>query len=173
MQASDISQVVAIDHHSFPNPWSASSYEYELAKNPASHFYVALHIGEEAIQVRPGWVARLFRKPAARQVVGYAGFWFIVDEVHISTLAVHPDWRGQGVGDQLLLHLLRRALDLGAAEATLEVRVSNRVAQNLYRKYGFEIVGERKRYYRDGEDALLMTVNLDRARQARLIPAGE
>jgi len=173
MEPGDIPQVAAIDLRSFPNPWSPNSYDYELTQNQASHFFVALDAGPEAAQPSEGWLTRLFRKSSTRYVVGYVGFWFIVDEVHISTIAVHPDWRGRGVGNQLLRTALRRALELGAAEATLEVRVSNHAAQNLYRKYGFENVGERKRYYRNGEDALLMTVNLDKARQARLIPVSE
>ena len=81
--------------------------------------------------------------------------------VHVSTIAVHPDWRGHGVGEALFVHLLETALDLGAVTATLEVRVTNERAQGLYRKYLFEVVGRRKRYYRDnGEDALLMTAEL-------------
>ena len=81
-----------------------------------------------------------------------------VDEAHISTIAVSDDWRGRGLGELLLLNLLREAYDFSASLATLEVRRSNIVAQSLYRKYLFKLVGERKRYYQGREDALIMTV---------------
>jgi ribosomal-protein-alanine N-acetyltransferase len=92
------------------------------------------------------------------RVLGYGGFWAIVDEAHISTIAVHPDWRGRGLGAMVLAALIDTAILRGAAEVTLEVRVSNEIAQNLYRRYGFVEVGRRKKYYRDNnEDALIMT----------------
>ncbi len=169
MRLDDVEAVLAIDRLSFPLPWSASSYRYELTQNTHSYFFVALAAPGAAGGARHGWRERLstlLKGPAeaasgSRLVVGYAGFWYIVDEAHISTIAVHPDWRGQGAGKQLLLGLPERALDLNAVKATLEVRVSNTRAQNLYRKYWFEEVGRRRRYYRDnGEDALLMTAEL-------------
>ena len=169
MRLEDIDAVLSIDRLSFPLPWSASSYRYELTQNSHSYFFVALASPGDAASPRGGWRARLsmLLKGASetpgepRLVVGYAGFWYIVDEAHISTIAVHPDWRGQGAGEQLLTGLLERALDLHAVKATLEVRVTNTRAQNLYRKYAFEEVGRRRRYYRDnGEDALLMTAEL-------------
>jgi ribosomal-protein-alanine N-acetyltransferase len=169
MRLDDIDAVLAIDRLSFPRPWSASSYRYELTQNTHSYFFVALAQASGAAGLRAGWRLRLSSllkggaepAPAPRLVVGYAGFWYIVDEAHISTIAVHPDWRGQGAGEQLLVGVLERALDLQAVKTTLEVRVTNTRAQNLYRKYGFEEVGRRRRYYRDnGEDALLMTAEL-------------
>jgi [ribosomal protein S18]-alanine N-acetyltransferase len=169
MRLDDIEAVLDIDRLSFPLPWSTSSYRYELTQNTHSYFFVALAPQSGAAGPRGGWRERLSGllkaspepPPAPRLVVGYAGFWYIVDEAHISTIAVHPDWRGQGAGEQLLVGLLERALDLNAVKATLEVRVTNTRAQNLYRKYGFEEVGRRRRYYRDnGEDALLMTAEL-------------
>jgi ribosomal-protein-alanine N-acetyltransferase len=91
-------------------------------------------------------------------VVGYSGMWIMVDEAHITTIAVDPAYRSEGIGELLLLALLERAQDRGAGEATLECRVSNDVAQRLYRKYTFRDAGIRKRYYSDdGEDALIMT----------------
>lgn len=166
----DIPQVVAIDQQSFPNPWSANSYRYELTQNQAAHFFVAL---DPAPAARPSFLGWLLGQAGKRRVIGYVGFWSVVDEIHISTIAVHPRWRGRGIGEQLLQTVLQQALELGAVEVTLEVRVTNTVAQKLYRKYGFEEVGHRPRYYRDGEDALLMTVNLEKARRAKLIvPAG-
>ena len=85
----------------------------------------------------------------------------MVDEAHIATIASHPEWRGRGVGELLLLNMLRVAQQIQAINTTLEVRVSNQAAQNLYRKYNFEEVGRRKAYYQDNrEDALIMTVTV-------------
>jgi [ribosomal protein S18]-alanine N-acetyltransferase len=90
-------------------------------------------------------------------VIGYAGLWLMVDEAHITTIAVHPDHRGQGVGELLFLGLIDIAREMKAQRLTLEVRVSNTSAQALYRKYGMEIAGMRRRYYSDnGEDAYIM-----------------
>ena len=173
MTVDDIDRVMEIDTLSFPLPWSPTSYRYELTQNPNSHFVVAVTgdappaggpKGPDSLveRLNPShWFRPAVPPPPARQVVGYGGFWFIVDEAHISTIAVHPDWRGQGVGEILFVNMLEQALDLGALTATLEVRVTNAAAQALYRKYEFEQTGRRKRYYRDnGEDALLMTAEL-------------
>lgn len=159
MQLSDIPQVLEIDRLSFPLPWSASSYRHELTDNPAAYFLVALETRP------PAWPARwLWWRAAPRAVVGYVGCWLIVDEVHISTIAVHPQQRGRGLGEQLLQAVFRRAAETQMALVTLEVREGNLIAQNLYRKYNFDVVGRRKRYYRDNhEDALLMTAYLNRA----------
>jgi ribosomal-protein-alanine N-acetyltransferase len=101
--------------------------------------------------------AHFFVAEQAGQVVGAAGYWFIVDECHISTIATHPDWRQQGIGRLLLEAMLRHAVGLGAVMAALEVRVSNTVAIHLYEQYGFVVNRVRKRYYRDNlEDALEM-----------------
>ena len=82
----------------------------------------------------------------------------MVDEAHISTIATMREWRGRGIGELLLVAMIDEAQSLGAEKVTLEVRVSNLVAQNLYRKYGFKVEGRRRRYYSDnGEDALIMT----------------
>lgn len=90
-------------------------------------------------------------------IVGYAGLWLMVDEAHITTIAVSPRYQGQGVGELLLLALIDCAIALNARWLTLEVRVSNVIAQSLYRKYTFREMGVRKRYYSDdGEDALVM-----------------
>jgi ribosomal-protein-alanine N-acetyltransferase len=143
MEERDIPQVMAIDRLSFANPWSAESYRYELTDNRAAHFWVLLAPAPET----------------ERQVAGYAGFWLIVDEAHIATLAVHPLWRRRGLGEKLLLLMLRQARELGATLATLEVRAGNQAARHLYGRHGFAEVGRRKRYYQDnGEDALLLTV---------------
>ncbi len=168
MEKSDITQVAEIDRLSFPIPWGSTSYEYELVENRAAHFIVA--VDRDAAPPRAHWLAWLSGfQPPKRKVIGYAGFWLIVDEAHIGTLAVHPAWRGQGLGEQLLVALLHDAIERGAILATLEVRMSNHVAQRLYRKYAFEVVGRRKQYYRDNkEDALLMTVRLGEAYRQRI-----
>jgi len=84
----------------------------------------------------------------------------MVDEAHISTIASHPDWRRNGVGELLLVAMIESAAEMGAGVVTLEVRASNQGAQSLYRKYGFEQVGLRKRYYSDNnEDALIMSTS--------------
>ena len=94
------------------------------------------------------------------EIVGYAGLWLMVDEAHITTFAVAPRHRRQGIGQVMLLHLLGLAESVGASVATLEVRVSNTSAQRLYQKYGFRPVGVRTRYYTDNnEDALIMTTD--------------
>ncbi len=136
MMLADLPAVLEVDRLAFALPWSENSFRHELLENEQSHLFVAEHEG---------------------QVVGVAGYWFIVDECHISTLAVHPAWRRQGIGELLLRTLLTHAQNLGALMAVLEVRVSNLVAIALYRKYGFEVNRVRKRYYRDNhEDALEM-----------------
>jgi ribosomal-protein-alanine N-acetyltransferase len=142
MTLGDLPEVLRIDRASFPLPWSERSYRFELTENPASHMLVA--VSREGREMR---------------LVGYAGFWIFVDEAHISTLAVDPDYRRMGLGAELLRSVLDEAARIDADLATLEVRVSNQAAVNLYHKFGFQIVGRRPKYYRDNEeDALLMTI---------------
>ena len=158
MELADVPQVAEIERMSFPLPWSAHAIRRELAENANAHFLVAYRSGDP-----PGPVelwARWLRRRAARTITGYIGYWYIADEAHISTVAVHPEFRRQRIGDRLLTAMLRHAGSLGATLATLEVRASNLAAQALYRKHGFEEVGRRRGYYRDNdEDALLMTVS--------------
>ena len=114
-----------------------------------------------------GRLGRLLRPPdpppspeleeELRSIVGYAGIWVMTDEAHVTTIASHPELRGRGVGELLLVALIHRGMEIGARWMTLEVRASNAVAQNLYRKYTFKEMGVRRRYYSDnGEDALVM-----------------
>jgi ribosomal-protein-alanine acetyltransferase len=92
-----------------------------------------------------------------RSIVGYAGIWVMTDEAHVTTIASHPNMRGRGIGELLLVALVHRGMEVGARWMTLEVRASNMVAQGLYRKYTFKEMGVRRRYYSDnGEDALVM-----------------
>ncbi len=89
--------------------------------------------------------------------MGYAGLWLMSDEAHITTIAVHPKYRGEGIGELLLVQIIDSARDIGARWLTLEVRKSNQIAQALYQKYTFREMGLRRRYYSDdGEDALVM-----------------
>jgi ribosomal-protein-alanine N-acetyltransferase len=107
-------------------------------------------------------------EPTPDVIVGLGGFWCAVGEAHISTIAVHPDWRGRGLGEALLASMLKLGMELGAKESVLEVRISNKVAIGLYRKYGYKVLTRRKRYYRDNnEDAWLMQVDMDEAFAAR------
>jgi ribosomal-protein-alanine N-acetyltransferase len=145
LSLSDLPALSSIEQKSFPTPTKEKVYRYELTENKLAH-YQALTLQHE------NQVERL---------VGFAGFWIIADELHISTIAVDPPQRGLGLGELLLLNILTLAYEHAAALVTLEVRESNQIAQALYQKYAFEFVGRRLRYYRDtGEDALLMTVNL-------------
>ena len=140
MAMDDLSVVLQIDRQSFPLPWPERSYRFELSKNPAAHLMVA-DLDEDGQQA----------------VIGFIGCWIIVDEVHISTLAVHPDHRRQGVGERLLLEMLDHVISKGVETASLEVRESNQAAISLYQKHGFSIEGRKVGYYRDNnEDALLM-----------------
>jgi ribosomal-protein-alanine N-acetyltransferase len=108
-------------------------------------------------------------------IVAYGGFWLMLDEAHIATIASHPDWRGCRLGQWMLLALLDVALARGAATSTLEVRAGNLPARRLYEKLGYEVAGVRKNYYRDGEDGLIMTTPplTGPAMQARLAVARE
>ncbi len=155
MSLSDLDQVMAIEQTSFSLPWSKRACRYEIVENEHSTMLVV----RPAMQLfgHPArWLRRLhLANPGP--VLGYAGFWLLVADAHVSTIAVHPDWRGRGLGELLLASLLERAMALGALRATLEVRVSNRAAQALYLKYGFQILERRRRYYSDNnEDAYLM-----------------
>jgi ribosomal-protein-alanine N-acetyltransferase len=163
MNLADVPEVGALERMVFALPWSNHAFEYELQYNPMAYFVVVRSReagagGEEKHRVPAGVIGRLVSKPARQPALGYGGFWLIVDEAHICTLAVHPEWRGQGLGELLLVDMIDHATALNATVATLEVRTSNLVAQQLYRKYGFEVAGLRKGYYSDNhEDALIMT----------------
>ncbi|MCI0556619.1 MAG: ribosomal protein S18-alanine N-acetyltransferase [Anaerolineae bacterium] len=138
MTMDDIEQVIAIDRVSFSLPWPERSFRFELTDNPASRC----------------WVAEVDGK-----LVGLIVAWLIVDEVHVATLATHPDFRRQGIAKKLLSHALRDLSNEGAQSSFLEVRASNVAAQEMYRKFGYEESGVRPRYYKDNdEDALLMTL---------------
>jgi ribosomal-protein-alanine N-acetyltransferase len=140
MTLEDMEQVVGIDQMSFSLPWPARSFHFELTDNPASRCWVAEIDG---------------------RVVGMAVGWMIVDEIHIATIATHPDFRKQGIGEKLLSHVLQSAKAEGAISSFLEVRESNDGALRIYHKFGYVESGRREGYYKDnGEDAILMTLDL-------------
>lgn len=138
MTVEDIPTVIDLDQKSFSLPWPERSFRFEVTDNPASRC----------------WVAELDGK-----VVGMIVVWLIVDEAHVATLATHPDFRRQGIGQRLLSDALRHLIEEGAKSSFLEVRESNLAAQEMYRKFGYEATGRRRRYYRDNdEDAILMNL---------------
>jgi ribosomal-protein-alanine N-acetyltransferase len=138
MRRGDIQRVAGIERRCYAIPWHENAYYTELSNRSACYL-----------------VARL-----ENDVVGYAGMWVIVDEAHITTVAVDPIHRGKKIGERLLQGLLEEAILAGATRATLEVREHNVVAQNLYRKYGFREAAIRKNYYTDNqENALVMWVD--------------
>lgn len=139
MTVDDLPEVHRIERASFSVPWPDDAYRSELIANRLASYLVV-------------------RADGLAGVIAYGGIWLMVDEAHITTFAVDPAWRRQGVGETLLLALLDLAVARRAREATLEVRLSNLPARRLYEKYGFRPVGLRPRYYSDnGEDALIMT----------------
>ncbi len=145
MALGDVDQVVEVERRCFPLPWPAETYRRDLSYSGPSRYLVVESVPRAD-------------EPTPR-VVGFCGCWLIEDEVHVSTIGVHPDYRGLGLGEYLLASLLAEAMERRATSATLEVRISNFAAQRLYQKYGFETIGRRRRYYRDNhEDALLMGV---------------
>ncbi len=136
MTKDDIEKVLIVENSSFPTPWSKNAFVSELANAGFTRYFVA-----ECLD----------------QIVGYAGMWIILDEAHITNIAVHPNWRGKRIGEALLCRVIEDAVLAGCIGITLEVRVSNDVARNLYRKYGFTDEGIRKGYYTDNnEDAVIM-----------------
>jgi [ribosomal protein S18]-alanine N-acetyltransferase len=140
MTLDDIDDVLKIEHASFTLPWSRESFYNELVHNNYSNYIVMEWNG---------------------QVIGYCGMWLVIDEAHITNVAVLPEFRGKKLGEALMKKAMETAKELGAKTMTLEVRVSNHVAQSLYRKLGFLNGGIRKQYYTDNqEDALVMWVNL-------------
>jgi ribosomal-protein-alanine N-acetyltransferase len=174
MTHEDIAEVLAVDRDSYALPWPASAYRRELSSNQHAH-YIVLRRVEEAEAPQDGqpsaarnwkhlmpWL-RATDSPSPRRlghVIGYAGMWLVGEEAHVTTVAVAREARGKGFGELLLASLIEIADELQARWVTLEVRVSNFTAQQLYRKYGFREAGLRKRYYSDNnEDALIMTTD--------------
>ncbi|MGB9803150.1 ribosomal protein S18-alanine N-acetyltransferase [Desulfofundulus sp.] len=136
MSSRHLDEVLAIEQASFPTPWSRYAFTYELMHNEFAVYIVVL---------------------AGEKVVGYAGMWLVLDEAHVTNVAVHPDYRRRRIGRKLMQELMRRAVMLGARRMTLEVRTSNHVARRLYTSLGFVERGRRRGYYTDtNEDAVIM-----------------
>ena len=135
MTIDDVDGVFEVEKNCFEHYWSKGEFEKEM-KNDVARYLVADIDGK---------------------IVGYVGIWFVAGEGHITNVAVHSDYRGQKIGDILIKHLVKMCKDNNVFAMTLEVRVSNIVAQNLYKKYGFKLAGIRKEYYSDNkEDAMIM-----------------
>ncbi len=140
MELADIDQVFEIETASFATPWSKEAFYDELTKNRFA-VYTLLEVDET--------------------IAGYCGVWIIVDEAHITNIALLPEYRGRKLGEALLKKVMETARNMGAKTLTLEVRVSNTAARSLYRKQGFQEGAIRKQYYTDNlEDAIVMWVNL-------------
>jgi ribosomal-protein-alanine N-acetyltransferase len=136
MNDSHLAEVVEIETLSFPSTWPQNAFHNEIHENKLAHYFVGL-VGE--------------------RVVAYGGIWVILEDSHITTIAVHPELRGKKYGEIMLFHLLEQTIEREASWITLEVRESNVAAQNLYRKYGFTVVSTRRGYYSDNnENALVM-----------------
>ncbi len=140
MKLDHIPGVLEIEQVSFSTPWSSQAFTYEITQNNFAHYIVALE---------------------DEKVIGYVGMWMVLDEAHITNVAVHPSHRGKKLGLALMIEVMRLAVLRGALRMTLEVRPSNAVARELYKKLGFKEKGLRKRYYTDtNEDAIIMWVDL-------------
>lgn len=136
MRVEDVDRIMEIEHASFSTPWSRRAFINEITENRLARYFVVISNGV---------------------IAGYCGMWLIFDEAHITNIAIHPEFRGQKLGDALLAYVCRQAKEMGAERVTLEVRKSNTVAQKLYAKHGFLPYGIRKEYYTDNrEDAIVM-----------------
>jgi ribosomal-protein-alanine N-acetyltransferase len=140
MTEEDIDQILEIEHASFTLPWSRDAFYNEVHHNKFAVYIV--------IEVEG-------------KIIGYCGAWIVIDEAHITNVAILPEYRGRKLGEALMEKIISVARSMGARSMTLEVRVTNNIAQSLYRKLGFQNGGIRKNYYSDNqEDALVMWVNL-------------
>lgn len=139
MAIEDVPAVAQLDRMSFSLPWPEHAFRYEVTDNRLARCFVA--------------------ETEDKRIVAMLVSWIIMDEIHIATLATHPEFRRQGIGARILTEALKEGHKAGVRRAFLEVRAGNEVAQAMYRKFGFEVTGRRPRYYRDnGEDAILMTL---------------
>ena len=139
MEENDIEDILKIEKESFSTPWSRNAFLIELNENKLARYLLA---------------------EVDSKIVGYGGIWFILNEGHITNIAVLKDYRGKGVGNLILEGLIFYCIKEDIESMTLEVRKSNIVAQNLYKKYGFVDSGTRPEYYGDNkEDAIIMWRN--------------
>ena len=180
LRTEDVGQVVEIEREAFSPVWVSSPFKRDLNNRYASYL-VACCDPAGGLQSEPGGNDEASRPPfrerffnlaqsllrreqsadaAGTMVAGYVSVWYQGEEAHITEIAVRETMRGRGIGELLLIGSLRAAAEYGARVMTLETRVSNFIAQRLYEKYGFKLVGTRKKYYSDNrEDAVIMTTN--------------
>jgi [ribosomal protein S18]-alanine N-acetyltransferase len=171
MQYEDVPQVAQIDREAFPGEWvfrSQSAYRRDL-NNPSVRYVVACRAGPvqesggKATKKLPSFKRLFSRNPGIvtlSDIVGFAGFWMMMQEAHIIAIGVRDGYRRLGIGEGLLIATIELAQILDANVITLEVRASNEIAQELYKKYGFQVTGRRPRYYSsDGEDAIIMSTD--------------
>lgn len=151
MEPHDIHAVMMLDRLVFSDPWPESAYTQEIYFNPHACYFV-LEFTHAMPHRRWPW------KPRNNTLIGFAGMRIEQTRGHISTLAIHQDWRGMGFGELLLITALQQTMAMKASAVMLEVRPTNTPARNLYAKYRFIPIGRHTRYYQDGEDALLLEV---------------
>jgi len=139
MNVDDLDQIAALEIACFPTPWPKYALQREITQNDCARYLV---IEKDGV------------------IVAYGGMWFIIDEAHITNFATHPGYRRLGLATQLMKNMIKLAVASGIQHMTLEVRVSNSIAQALYKKMGFSVQGLRKRYYsNNNEDAYIMWNN--------------
>ncbi|MFS0784414.1 ribosomal protein S18-alanine N-acetyltransferase [Bacillus sp. 1P06AnD] len=140
MTVGDLDEIILLEHACFTLPWSREAFYNELNQNQFAHYTVLVDSGK---------------------IVGYCGAWLVIDEAHITNIAILPEYRGRGLGEELLRYMMDACRARQIERMTLEVRVSNTPAKSLYRKLGFIEGAIRKNYYSDNqEDAIVMWVNL-------------
>jgi ribosomal-protein-alanine N-acetyltransferase len=147
----DLDDVLELEGLCFTNPSTRDMLTWEAERSDVTHAYVLSPSPERVgMALRDG-------RPVPPRIVGYCSVWLIFEELHINTLAIHPDWRRAGLASGLIRHVLADAVRQGAEKATLEVRRSNEAARRLYERFGFETTAVRTSYYRDPvEDALIL-----------------
>jgi ribosomal-protein-alanine N-acetyltransferase len=155
MRLADVPTVASIEKQIFATPWSAEAFRQELTYHAAATYLVLRYTDPRALERR--FPKRPWMGTQDPGLVGYGGLWLVMEQAHVSTLAIRPLWRGRGLGELIFAALIEKAIAGQCNELTLEVRVSNSPAQNLYAKYGLEVTGRRTRYYPDNhEDAWIM-----------------
>ncbi len=149
MNYEDISDVLKLEKTCFGDGWTSTPFDKELKRNDCSYFVAKIE----------------------NNIIGYSGSWTILEELHITIMAVHPDYRKNKIGQKLLINLIKEGLNSGAKWVTLEVKATNVAAQRMYEKFGFSVKGRRKQYYQqDREDALIMwTEEIDSSEYLNLL----
>ena len=184
MTLADLKQVTDIEQDAFPEIWPSTKFDKEL-RNHLSRYLVAVDTEatvnapnkDEQIEPNQPWAKKLpvIRRflpdnpsvpPTTECLIGYVGLWFMIDEAHVTSIAVRASHRGRGIGELLIIASLELSVVQDTNMLTLETRVSNVTAQNLYKKYGLSIVGKRKKYYSDNnEDAYIMSTGDTKAEE--------